>query len=81
MVLLPIRIQFWLGAIKIVRFLSSSIIMLKKSCSASFKEAQALPLFLFLLSLQFSKAEVRDLLLDGKRNRHVVMLLKRLTKS
>lgn len=79
MVLLPVKTQFWPGAIKIISFLSSCIIMLKKSCSVSFKEVKALPLFLFSLSLQFS--DVYDLSLHRKRSRNMVTFLKWMTKS
>lgn len=78
MVLLPVNIQFWPGAIKIIRFLSSFIIVLKKSCSVSFKEVKELPLVLFLLSLQF-----RGLydLLYRKRSRNMGTFLKWITES
>lgn len=72
MVLLPVNIQFWPGAIKIIRFPSSFIILLKRSCSVSFKEVKELPLF--LLSLY-------DLLLHRKRSRNMGTFLKGITES
>jgi len=79
MVLLPIKIQFWPGAIRIMRFLSSFIIMLKKSCSVSFQEVKALPLFLFLLSLQFR--DLYDLSLHRKMSGNMVTFLKWMMKN
>lgn len=84
MVLLPVNIQFWPGAIKIIRFPSSFIMLLKKSYSVSFKEVKGLPLVLlfFFFFLTFSAVQnMYDLLLLKKRSRKRGTFLKWITRA